>query len=139
MPVELITEELRLEPNGVYIIPAARDLQVSDGSFRLLPISKPYGWPNVITIFLGSLANHWSGQLIAIIVSGYDSDGAEALCEIRAVGGISIAQTSESAQVSEMPQKALASGCIDFVLSPQQMGPEISKIVRSSTVAGCGA
>ena len=135
MPVELITEKLLLEPNHVYIIPEDRDLNVRGDHFYLSPTSKPYGWPNVITIFLRSLANHWTGQLIAIIVSGYDSDGAAALCEIRAVGGISIAQTDESAQVSDMPQKAVASGCIDFVLSPRQMGPEISKIIRPFTVA----
>lgn len=43
MPVELITEQLDIKPNHVYIIPEKRDLHVLDGEFRLKPISKPWG------------------------------------------------------------------------------------------------
>ena len=75
MPVQLITERLVIQPNHVFIIPAQRDLHVLDGEFRLEPISKPRGWPDVITVFLRSLTEHWGGQLIAVIVSGYDGDG----------------------------------------------------------------
>src|SRR5665811_2113370 len=49
MPVELITERLDIQPNHVFIIPEKRDLHVLDGEFRLKPISKPRGWPDVIT------------------------------------------------------------------------------------------
>jgi two-component system, chemotaxis family, protein-glutamate methylesterase/glutaminase len=80
MPVELITERLLIQPNRVFIIPERRDLHVLDGEFHLKPISKPRGWPDVITVFLRSLTRHWGGQLIAVIVSGYDGDGAAALC-----------------------------------------------------------
>ena len=97
MPVELITEGLDIRPNRVFIIPAQRDLHVLDGQFRLEPISKPRGWPDVITVFLNSLTQNWDGQLIAIVVSGYDGDGADALCGIKDVGGITIAQQPETA------------------------------------------
>jgi chemotaxis response regulator CheB len=80
MPVELITERLDIKPNHVYIIPEKRDLHVLDGEFRLKPISKPRGWPDVITVFMRSLTEHWDGKLIAVIVSGFDGDGAAALC-----------------------------------------------------------
>ena len=50
MPVDLITERLQIEPNRVFIIPANRDLHVSKGVFLLKPISKPRGWPDVITL-----------------------------------------------------------------------------------------
>jgi two-component system, chemotaxis family, protein-glutamate methylesterase/glutaminase len=55
MPVELITERLLIRPNHVFIIPEQRDLHVLEGEFRLKPISKPRGWPDVITVFLRSL------------------------------------------------------------------------------------
>ena len=70
MPVELITEKLDIEPNHVFIIPEQRDLHVLEGEFRLKPISKPRGWPDVITVFLRSLTENWDGKLIAVIVSG---------------------------------------------------------------------
>lgn len=63
MPVELITEGLVLRPNHVFIIPAQRDLHILDGEFRLKPISKPRGWPDVITVFLRSRTQHWNGKL----------------------------------------------------------------------------
>jgi two-component system chemotaxis response regulator CheB len=128
MQVELITERLLIRPGRVFIIPAQRDLHVLDGQFRLKPISKPRGWPDVITIFLRSLTRHWEGKLIAVIVSGYDGDGAAALCGIREVGGITIAQKPDTAGQPDMPRSAIATGCIDFVLSPEDIAREIVRI-----------
>ena len=128
MPVQLITEGLDLRPNHVFIIPPQRDLHVRDGHFRLEPISKPRGWPDVITIFLRSLTENWDGKLIAVIVSGYDGDGADALCGIKDVGGITIAQKLDTAGQPDMPASAIASGCIDFVLSPEDIAREIVRI-----------
>jgi two-component system chemotaxis response regulator CheB len=131
MPVELITEGLDIKPNHVFIIPAQRDLHVLDGEFRLKPISKPRGWPDVITVFLRSLTEHWHGRLIAIIVSGYDGDGAAALCGIREVGGVTIAQRLDTAGQPDMPASAIASGCIDFVLAPEAIAGTITRIMTS--------
>ncbi len=130
MPVELITEGLHLRPNQVFIIPAQRDLHVLDGKFRLEPISKPRGWPDVITVFLRSLTQHWGGRLIAVIVSGYDGDGAEALCGIRDAGGVTIAQELDTAGRPDMPASAIASGCIDFVLPPEEIAAQIVRITQ---------
>jgi two-component system, chemotaxis family, protein-glutamate methylesterase/glutaminase len=133
MPVELITEGLLIQPDRVFIIPAQRDLHVLDGEFRLKPISKPRGWPDVITVFLRSLTRHWDGKLIAVIVSGYDGDGAAALCGIKEVGGITIAQKLETAGQPDMPESAIASGCIDFILSPEDIAREIAQIAHGDT------
>ena len=128
MPVELITERLDIEPNHVFIIPDKRDLHVLDGEFRLKPISKPRGWPDVITVFLRSMTEHWDGKLIAVIVSGFDGDGAAALCSIKEAGGITIAQKPDTAAQPDMPESAIDSGCIDFVLSPEDIAKEIVRI-----------
>jgi chemotaxis response regulator CheB len=133
MPVELITERLIVQPNRVFIIPEQRDLHVLKGEFRLKPISKPRGWPDVITVFLRSLTQHWQGKVIAVIVSGYDGDGAAALCGIKDVGGITIAQKLETAGEPDMPASAIASGCIDFVLSPEDIARQIVRIARGAT------
>ena len=132
MPVELITEKLLIQPNHVFIIPSQRDLHVLNGEFRLKPISKPRGWPDVITVFLRSLTQHWDGKLIAVIVSGYDGDGAAALCGIKEVGGITIAQKLETAKQPDMPESAIASGCIDFILSPEDIAQEIIRIAHGN-------
>ena len=130
MPVDLITEKLQIEPNRIFIIPENRDLHVLNGEFHLKPISKPRGWPDVITVFLRSLTRHWDGKLIAVIVSGYDGDGAAALCGIKEIGGITIAQKLSTASQPDMPESAIASGCIDFVLSPEEIAQRIVRIAR---------
>ena len=130
MPVDLITESLLIEPNHVFIIPENRDLHVLNGEFLLKPISKPRGWPDVITVFLRSLTRYWDGKLITIIVSGYDGDGAAALCGIQEIGGITIAQKLSTAKQPDMPESAIESGCIDFVLSPEDIAKEIVRIAR---------
>ena len=135
MPVELITEKLDIEPNHVFVIPEKRDLHILDGEFRLKPISKPWGWPDVITVFMHSMTKNWDGKLIAVIVSGYDGDGAAALCGIKEVGGITIAQKPETAGQPDMPETAIDSGCIDFVLSPEQIAQKIIKIANTESTA----
>lgn len=130
MPVELITERLDIQPNHVFIIPEKRDLHVLDGEFRLKPISKPHGWPDVITVFMRSLTENWDGRLIAVIVSGYDGDGAAALCGIKEVGGVTIAQKPETAVQPDMPESAIESGCIDFILSPEEIAKKIIQIAK---------
>lgn len=131
MPVELITERLVIEPNHVFIIPEQRDLHVLEGEFRLKPISKPRGWPDVITVFLRSLTDNWDGKLIAVIVSGYDGDGAAALRGIKEVGGITIAQSLETATQPDMPESAVESGYVDFILSPEDISKKIALIAHA--------
>lgn len=130
MPVDLITESLLIEPNRVFIIPENRDLHAHNGEFRLKPISKPRGWPDVITVFLRSLTRYWNGKLIAVIVSDYDGDGAPVLRDIKEVGGITIAQKLSTASRPDMPESAIASGCIYFALSPEDIAQELVRIAR---------
>ena len=68
---------------------------------------------------------------MAIIVSGYDGDGAAAMCGIQQVGGITIAQKLDTAQQPDMPESAIATGCIDFVLSPEDIALAIRRVARN--------
>jgi chemotaxis response regulator CheB len=72
------------------------------------------------------LTEHWDGKLIAVIVSGYD--GAAALCSIKEVGGITIAQKLDTASQPYMPESAIDTGYIDFILSPEDIARELVRI-----------
>lgn len=130
MPVDLITEGLPIQPNHVFIIPSNCDLHVLDGNFHLKPITKSHGWPNVISVFLRSLAQGWDGKVVAVIVSGMDGDGADALSSIKKVGGITIAQSPDTAEWADMPETAINTGYIDFVLSVEDIAQKIAQIGR---------
>ena len=58
----MTTDRLLIRSNRVFIIPERRELHVLEGDFRLVPISKPWGWPDVITVVLLSLTEHWGGS-----------------------------------------------------------------------------
>jgi chemotaxis response regulator CheB len=77
------------------------------------------------------LTEHWDGKLIAVIVSSYDGDGAAALCVIKEVGGITIAQKLDTASQPDMPESAIDTSCIDFVLSPEDIAKEIVRIAKA--------
>jgi chemotaxis response regulator CheB len=81
------------------------------------------------------MTEHWDGKLIAVIVSGFDGDGAAALCGIKEVRGITIAQKPDTAGQPDMPGSAIASGCIDFILSPEDIAKEIVRIAHSPSSA----
>lgn len=76
------------------------------------------------------MTRYWDGKLIAVIVSGYDGDGAAALCDIKEIGGITIAQKPSTATQPDMPESAIDSECIDFVLSPEEIAQQIVRIAR---------
>lgn len=85
----------------------------------------------MITVFLRSLTENWDGKLIAVIVSGYDGDGAAALRGIKEVGGITIAQSLETAAQPDMPESAVESGYVDFILSPEEISKKIALIAHA--------
>jgi two-component system chemotaxis response regulator CheB len=129
--VDLITENLLIEPNHVYIIPANRDLHVDGEVFQLRPISKPRGWPDVITVFLKSLTQYWGGKLIAVIVSGFDGDGAAALRGIKEVGGITIAQKSDTVGVSPTcPKAPLTAAALILSCRPKTLPKKLCALRR---------
>ena len=131
MPVQLIKDGLVPKVNHIFVSPGKHDLLFSNRAFQLRPVSKPRGWPDIITIFLRSLTDNWNGQLIAVIVSGFDGDGTEALRGIKETGGITIAQEPETAGQSDMPESAISSGYVDFVLSPEAIAQKIIRIARN--------
>jgi chemotaxis response regulator CheB len=132
MLVGLIRDMMPVQPNHVYISPEERDLHIVDGVFRLKTISKPMGWPDVISVFLRSLARNWHGQLIAVIYAGYDGDGAAALSDVKGVGGITIAQRTEAAGQPDMPLSAIATGNVDFILSVEGIAKEIERTAMAA-------
>ena len=131
IPVVWITDGLPLTPDRVFILGAVGDLYIHDGKFRITPTSKPTGWPDVVTIFLRSLSAHWRGKLVAVILAGYDGDGAAALRDVKEVVGITIAQRVDTARQTDMPLTAIASGYIDLVLTIEDIGKEIIRIARA--------
>ncbi|HEV7516539.1 MAG TPA: chemotaxis protein CheB [Thermoanaerobaculia bacterium] len=133
MPVTEVRDEPQVEPNHVYVIPPDRKMCIVGGGLRLLP-REEHGQQRPIDYFLHSLAEDQGSLGIGVILSGTATDGTLGLQEVKAAGGITFAQ-DDTAQQNSMPRSAIASGCVDFVLSPKEIANEIARIARHPLVA----
>ena len=107
MPVVLVTDGESVKANHVYVVPAGMQVTMAGDAIRLSPLVKPPGWPKNISIFLQSLAKDRQKRAIAVILSGFDSDGAAALESIKEAGGLVFAQKFQTARQPDMPQSAV--------------------------------
>lgn len=129
MPVRDIEDGMLPEANTVYITPPNRNLTLLAGHFRLVEPTKESMPKPSVNRFFASLAEEVGESTIGIILSGTGSDGAAGIHAIKAAGGFTFSQDPETAKYNGMPQSAIDTGSVDWILPPETMGAEISLIV----------
>jgi two-component system CheB/CheR fusion protein len=128
LPVIQVTEGLRIEPQHVYVIPPNVQMGITDGTLHLLPRTTDRFQFTPIDFFFQSLSRWAQNRAVGIILSGTASDGAAGIKEIKAAGGITIAQDPSSAKYDGMPRAAIATGMVDLVLSPAAIAEHLAQI-----------
>ncbi|MFH7024479.1 MAG: chemotaxis protein CheB [Heteroscytonema crispum UTEX LB 1556] len=135
MAVSQVVDSTPVEPNHVYVIPPNKEMVISQGVLKLMPRQKVRGLAMTVDKFFLSLAEDRGSKAIAVVLSGGDSDGALGAKAIKAAGGITFAQCQDTAQVNSMPNTAIATGHIDFILTPQAIAQELAKISNHPYIA----
>src|SRR6266404_2519499 len=135
MPVREVTNDLQVEANQVYIIPPNTNLTIEQGVLKLGPRPDGRKPHRSVDSFLESLAQDQRERAIGIILSGTATDGTLGLEAIKGEGGITFAQ-DDSAKYDSMPRSAVAAGCVDFVLKPEDTAKELARIAKHPYVAG---
>jgi two-component system CheB/CheR fusion protein len=130
IPVEQARDGVRIEPNRAYVIPPDTTMSVRDGHLSLVRRPKGGGLHLPIDTFLASLAEVHGPAAVAVILSGAGSDGARGVEAIKEMGGITFAQDSKSARHPSMPEAAVATGTVDFVLPPEEIAERLNQIGR---------
>ncbi|MBN8282155.1 chemotaxis protein CheB [Zoogloea sp.] len=131
MEVKEVEQHESPSPNTVYITPPNRNLLYRDGRFELIePIPNVLPKPSVNSFFY-SVAAERGEEVIGVILSGTGSDGAGGVRAIKAGGGLVFAQDPASAKYAGMPQSAIETDCVDWVLTPDAIAREIALIVRT--------
>src|SRR5437016_1752777 len=126
MPVSEVAGTTTPKPNTVYVQPPNKCVIAKDGVLTLVHRTERL---NVaIDHFFESLAEEHGSRAIGIVLSGTGSDGTAGLRAIKAAGGLTFAQTEESAKFDAMPRSAIRSGFVDLVLPPDAMAHEIQRI-----------
>ena len=130
MPVVQVTDGVRIQPNHVYVMPPNVQMEMVDGTLALSPRPTDRTQHTPIDTFFSSLAMVGDGRVIAVVLSGTASDGAVGIRDVKAGGGITFAQKPESAKYDGMPRAAIATGMVDLVLTPSEIGGELLQIAR---------
>ncbi len=132
MPVQEAAEGMRLQPDQVYVIPPNKDLTVSAGALRLEEPAQPRGLRLPIDRLFSSLARDGGEHAIGVVLSGMGSDGSLGLQAIHSQGGLTLAQSPETAQFASMPRNAMATGCVDIVAPAEELPERILHVTRQA-------
>ena len=136
MPVCEVTDNLLVEPNHVYIIPPAHYLSIKKYMLQLASPPETRGAEIAIDSFLRSLAEDQKERAIGIILSGTGSHGTSGLQAVKANGGMAMVQNPDTAEYDRMPQNAIDTGCIDYILPPEEMPDVLIKYAQHAYVKG---
>ncbi len=128
IPVVQAEDGMRVEPDHIYVIPPNCDMTIDHWVLRLRDREPHRSANTTIDTFLRSLAVAHGSDAIGVILSGTASDGTLGLSAIKGEAGITFAQEPSSAKYDGMPASAIASGCVDFILSPAGIAKEIARI-----------
>ena len=125
MRVVEVADGMPVEVNRVYIIPPNRDMAVLDGRLQLMEPAAPRGQRLPIDFFFRSLAQDQRDRAVAIVLSGTGTDGTLGVRAIKGEGGMVMAQAPDTASHDGMPRSAIATGLVDFVMSPAEMAARL--------------
>jgi two-component system, chemotaxis family, CheB/CheR fusion protein len=127
MKVIEATDDLAVAPDTVYVIPAAEDMAIEQGVLKLS--SRPVSGQHLpIDSFLASLARDRGTRAVAVVLSGTASDGAAGVQAVKHEGGTTLAQDPNTAKYKGMPENAIATGAIDFVLPIPLLAQQLSVV-----------
>lgn len=128
IPVVEISDNVKVIPDHIYVIPSNKMLVATDGILQLSPrlTSERLNLP--IDIFFSSLAEVHQSHSIGIVLSGNGADGTLGLKDIKDNGGLTFAQNIESAGYTGMPQNAINANVVDFILPPERIPSKLLEL-----------
>jgi len=139
LPVKQAEEGDKLRSSTVFIAPPNRHLLVNpDGSLsltqsELVHFVRPSG-----DLLFESVAGSYKDRAIAVVLTGTGSDGAMGVKAIKKMGGTVLAQDEASAEFFGMPNAAIQTGCVDFILSLSEIPPALITLVRTGEIDELG-
>ncbi len=132
MPVYEVKDGMVVQPNCVYVIPPNHDMVLEYGTLQLQEPAEPHGHRLPIDLFFRSLAQSKQELAIGIVLSGTGSDGTLGVRAIKAEGGMVMAQSPESSEYDGMPRSAIATGLVDYILTPDEMPAQLIAYVTQA-------
>jgi two-component system CheB/CheR fusion protein len=134
MPVIQVLQPTLIEAEHVYVIAPNQQLSMIDGYLSVTEMNRPRGAHIAIDIFFRTLAEVHRERAVAIVLSGTGSDGAVGLTRVKEQGGITMAQDPADAEYDGMPQAAIRTRIVDFVLPVVDMPQKLVELWQNARV-----
>ena len=133
LPLKEPEDKEAVSAGYAYLAPLHYHLLIEDRCFAL-SIDSPvaYARPSIDVLF-ESVADEYEDRAIGVILTGSNRDGARGLKKIKDCGGLAIVEDPASAAYREMPDAAVASTAVDWILPLSEIGPHLEKLGRSAT------
>jgi len=128
LPVMLAHDGVVAEQDHVYLIPASNTLTMTGRRIRVTPNAGKLDHPG--DILFTSLAKERGASAIGVVLSGGGSDGSLGIRAIKQGGGTTFAQYPGSARFPSMPICAIETGCVGFVLRPNEIARGLTRLSR---------
>ncbi len=131
LPVIEAGDKTNIEPGKIYFAPANYHLLIEPQKTLALSLDAKvnYTRPSIDVLFK-SAADAYCRNLIGMILTGANNDGALGLAAVKKRGGLTIVQSPETAEVDIMPKAAIAASRIDHILTLERIGPFLNNLVE---------
>lgn len=127
LPVRTVVDQEPLLAGVIYVVPADRDVEITDHTVCLLRDPRRRLKPSVNRLFSSAAKAHGE-HLIGVILTGAGSDGAIGARDIKAADGMVLIENPATAAYASMPL-ALAPSTVDLVADLVQIGPLLADLV----------
>jgi len=119
-----------LESGVIYVAPSEVHLELDNNrKIRFFQGEKVKFVCPSIDVTLLSVKKEVNGKIVGIILTGMGNDGSDGIRHIKSIGGITIAQDQETSVIFGMPNEAIKTGMVDYILSPEQIKMKMEEIV----------
>ncbi len=135
MDVVEANRPMTLAPGTIYIAKGGADMQVVRRGDKLTVLARPenpeFLWHPSVELLGRSVLEHVEpAQVLAVMLTGMGSDGAEAFTAIKKRGGRTIAESQESAVVFGMPAELINRGGASMTLPAEKIAAQINTWVN---------
>ena len=121
-------------PATVYVAPPDEHLLVGPGKVQLAHSQLVHFSRPSIDLLFESVAGTYGSRSIGVILSGSGRDGATGIRTIKEAGGITIAQSPDKAEFRHMPEAAIDTGCVDYVLPLEKIGERLNQLCSGNNL-----
>lgn len=130
MKVFQIEDEMKVQPNCIYVIPPNKDLSIHKGILILSDRSVSMGPRMPIDFFFKQLAEDQEEKSICIIFSGMGTDGTLGLKEVKDKLGTVMVQDPDTTEYNSMPLSAISTNLVDFIAPPEELPAKLIGFVK---------